>query len=218
MFTYIDLFAGCGGLSEGFEQSGAYHGLAHVEWDVAAAKTLAKRLTKKWRVKDADKRVLVCDIRQYQDLIKGWSDPVFGSKFGLEECIQGSAKVDVLIGGPPCQAYSIAGRVRDEYGMQFDYRNFLFESYEKILTQFDYGTNTTTTNKVTVSEDIYNAIVPQTNYFSLPTGDVSIAIDKSAVSVYDYELDLNQQKRNIKILNSAYVNKIEEDFKKLMVN
>ena len=90
--------------------------------------------------------------------------------------------------------------------------------YEKILTQFDYGTNTTTTNKVTVSEDIYNAIVPQTNYFSLPTGDVSIAVDKSAVSVYDYELDLNEQKRNIKILNAAYVNKVEEEFKKLMVN
>jgi hypothetical protein len=90
--------------------------------------------------------------------------------------------------------------------------------YEKILTQFDYGTNTTTTNKVTVSEDIYNAIVPQTNYFSLPTGDVSIAVDKSAVSVYDYENDLNEQKRNIKILNAAYVNKIEEEFKKLMVN
>tara|TARA_R110000868_G_scaffold39456_1_gene137437 strand:+ start:1440 stop:2042 length:603 start_codon:yes stop_codon:yes gene_type:complete len=90
--------------------------------------------------------------------------------------------------------------------------------YEKILTQFDYGTNTTTTNKVTVSEDIYNAIVPQTNYFSLPTGDVSIAVDKSAVSVYDYELDLNEQKRNIKILNADYVNKVEEEFKKLMVN
>jgi hypothetical protein len=90
--------------------------------------------------------------------------------------------------------------------------------YEKIITQFDYGTNTTTTNKVTVSEDIYNAIVPQTNYFSLPTGDVSIAVDKSAVSVYDYENDLNEQKRNIKILNAAYVNKVEEEFKKLMVN
>ena len=90
--------------------------------------------------------------------------------------------------------------------------------YEKIITQFDYGTNTTTTNKVTVSEDIYNDIVPQTNYFSLPTGDVSIAVDKSAVSVYDYENILNEQKRNIKILNAAYVNKVEEEFKKLMVN
>jgi len=90
--------------------------------------------------------------------------------------------------------------------------------YEKIITQFDYGTNTTTTNKVTVSEDIYNDIVPQTNYFSLPTGEVSIAVDKSAVSVYDYENDLNEQKRNIKILNAAYVNRVEEEFKKLMVN
>jgi len=90
--------------------------------------------------------------------------------------------------------------------------------YEKILTQFDYGTNTTTTNKVTVDEDTYNSIVPKTNIFSLPTGNVSIAVNKSAVSVYDYELDLNEQKRSIKILNAAYVNQVEEEFKKLMVN
>jgi hypothetical protein len=90
--------------------------------------------------------------------------------------------------------------------------------YEKILTQFDYGTNTTTTNKVTVDEDTYNSIVPQTNVFSLPTGDVSITVDKLSVSVYDYELDLNEQKRNIKILNAAYVNQVEEQFKKLMVS
>jgi hypothetical protein len=90
--------------------------------------------------------------------------------------------------------------------------------YEKILTQFDYGTNITTTNKVIVDENTYNDIVPQTNYFSLPTGDVSIAVDKAAVSVYDYENDLNEQKRKIKILNAAYVNQVEEEFKKLMVN
>lgn len=90
--------------------------------------------------------------------------------------------------------------------------------YEKTLTQFDYGTNTTTTNKVTVDEDTYNAIVEQTNVFSLPTGDVSITVSKSAVSVYDYELALNEEKRNIKILNAAYVNQVEEEFKKLMVN
>jgi DNA (cytosine-5)-methyltransferase 1 len=42
-------------------------------------------------------------------------------------------KIDVLIGGPPCQAYSIAGRVRDENGMHNDYRNYLFESYVKVM-------------------------------------------------------------------------------------
>ena len=90
--------------------------------------------------------------------------------------------------------------------------------YEKLITQFDYGTNTTTSNKVTVDEDTYNSIVPQTNVFSLPTGDVSIAVDKSAVSVYDYENDLNESKRNIKILNSLYVDQLETQFKNLMAN
>ena len=90
--------------------------------------------------------------------------------------------------------------------------------YEKLITQFDYGTNTTTSNKVNVDEDTYNAIVPQTNLFSLPTGDVSIAVDKSAVSVYDYKNDLNESKRNIKILNSLYVDQLETQFKNLMVN
>lgn len=32
-YTFIDLFAGCGGLSEGFLQKGRYNALAHVEWE-----------------------------------------------------------------------------------------------------------------------------------------------------------------------------------------
>ena len=117
----------------------------------------------------------------------------------------------------PLSGNELSAYLVKKYGESYNIYSEIHH-YEKILTQFDYGTNTTTTNKVTVSEDIYNAIVPQTNYFSLPTGEVSIAVDKLAVSVYDYELDLNEQKRNIKILNSAYVNGVEEQFKKLMVN
>jgi hypothetical protein len=90
--------------------------------------------------------------------------------------------------------------------------------YEKVLTQYDYNTNTTTTNKVIVGEDTYNSIVPQTNTFSLPTGQISITVSKSVISIYDYELDLNEQKRSIKILNATYTNQIEEEFKKLMAN
>ena len=44
--------------------------------------------------------------------------------------------LDVLVGGPPCQAYSTAGRVRDSKGMEKDPRNFLFESYVKILEYY----------------------------------------------------------------------------------
>ncbi len=47
-YTFIDLFAGCGGLSEGFMASQKFEGLAHVEWEFPMVKTLRKRLIDKW--------------------------------------------------------------------------------------------------------------------------------------------------------------------------
>ena len=44
--------------------------------------------------------------------------------------------IDVIIGGPPCQAYSVAGRVRDENGMRDDYRNYLFEHYLSVVNRY----------------------------------------------------------------------------------
>ena len=43
---------------------------------------------------------------------------------GLKKIV-GDQRVDMISGGPPCQAYSLAGRVRDKNGMKDDYRNFL---------------------------------------------------------------------------------------------
>lgn len=133
MFTYIDLFAGCGGLGDGFEATKSYKGLAHVEWEAIAAKTLEKRLSSRWGLVDAASKVLVFDIQRIHELINGWDDPDFGSSRGLKYNLGKYKKIDVLIGGPPCQAYSIAGRVRDVNGMHDDYRNFLFESYIEVM-------------------------------------------------------------------------------------
>ena len=55
-----------------------------------------------------------------------------------------------------------------------------------------------------------------TNY-SLATGTVKVTISKNLINIYDYELQLNEDKRNIKILNSNYVNLMETQLKKLMV-
>lgn len=136
-YTIIDLFVGCGGLTEGFEQTGKYRTLACVDWDKAACATLIKRIKEKWDYPDADKRVLRFDIQRTEELLNGWKeDEEYGSNPGLNALVPTSPVVDLVIGGPPCQAYSIAGRVRDEHGMQYDYRNYLFESYLKVVGYF----------------------------------------------------------------------------------
>ena len=128
----IDLFAGCGGLTEGFEQSGHFHTLAAIEWEKAPCTTLKNRLASKWGTLAPD-TVLHFDIQRFDELMNGWdNDPVYGSSRGLNSMIQ-NKEVDVIIGGPPCQAYSLAGRIRDQHGMRDDYRNYLFESYIKVV-------------------------------------------------------------------------------------
>ncbi|MCC7149718.1 MAG: DNA cytosine methyltransferase [Saprospiraceae bacterium] len=146
--TFIDLFAGCGGLSEGFLQTGKFEALAHVEWEMPMVTTLRNRLVKKWQhtEEDALKRVIHFDIQQTEELINGhWSKEDL-KKFaitnhesivrkGLKGLI-GKQKVDLIIGGPPCQAYSIAGRAQDKNSMKDDYRNYLFESFVKVVDEF----------------------------------------------------------------------------------
>lgn len=133
----IDLFAGCGGLMDGFEQSGHYDTVAAVEWEKAPCRNLEKRLREKWKYNDADQRVLRFDIQRTDELFSGWNDDNdYGTSVGLDKLIEEADGIDVIIGGPPCQAYSIAGRVRDENGMRDDYRNYLFESYIKVLEQY----------------------------------------------------------------------------------
>lgn len=133
----IDLFAGCGGLMDGFEQTGKYKTLAAVEWEKAPCTNLRMRLKNKWKYKNAEKMVLQFDVQRTEELFCGWKDDEkYGTSVGLDSLI-GKTPIDIIIGGPPCQAYSIAGRVRDEHGMKNDYRNYLFESYLKVVSKYN---------------------------------------------------------------------------------
>ena len=127
-YNTIDLFAGCGGLLDGFMQEGTYNTLACVEWDKYPCLTLKKRLETRWKHTNAEHEVIRFDIQRTEELINGFNDSEFGEHIGLDALTEGK-KVDVIIGGPPCQAYSLAGRIRDPQGMRDDYRNYLFESY-----------------------------------------------------------------------------------------
>ncbi len=146
--TFIDLFSGCGGLSEGFLQTNKYEALAHVEWEVPMVNTLRNRLVTRWKhtSEDARKRVIHFDIQKTSELIKGkWSKETSAlyTETNHEEIINkglrglvGKQKVNLIIGGPPCQAYSIAGRAQDPGSMKDDYRNYLFESFVNVVDEF----------------------------------------------------------------------------------
>lgn len=121
MMNFIDLFAGCGGLSEGFYKEG-FNALAHVEINPTACRTLRTRM-KHYGYENADDAVLEMDITR-DDVI----DEI--------EKVVNKQNVDIIIGGPPCQAYSSLGRAKDENAMQNDPRNFLFESYVKVLNYY----------------------------------------------------------------------------------
>lgn len=106
-------------------QSGYFNGLAHVEWELPMVQTLRKRLVSKWQEteEDARKKVVLFDIQKTDELIYGhWTDESilqYGSnnsedaRHGLKYII-GDKNVDLIIGGPPCQAYSIHGRATDK--------------------------------------------------------------------------------------------------------
>ena len=110
--------------------------------------TLRERLVEKWNhsEEEAKRRVVRFDIQKTEELIHGsWSEE---SKKIYEKdnaslvvngglrSVVGEQPVDLIIGGPPCQAYSIAGRAQSPTKMQDDYRNYLFESYAKVVDHF----------------------------------------------------------------------------------
>ena len=120
-YNFIDLFAGCGGLSEGFYARG-FNALAHVEIDHFACETLKTRM-KYYGYDDADTAVLEEDITSKDILAK------------IKKVV-GEQSVDIIIGGPPCQSFSPLGKAKDENNMQDDPRNYLFENYVKVLNHF----------------------------------------------------------------------------------
>jgi DNA (cytosine-5)-methyltransferase 1 len=103
----IDLFAGAGGMSEGFQQAG-FRAAAAVEFDEMAARTFS--------FNHPDVPLIVGDIRN------------ISPEQVLDQAGVGAEAIDVVCGGPPCQGFSLAGpRIAD------DPRNKLFLEFVRFV-------------------------------------------------------------------------------------
>ena len=156
-YTFIDLFAGAGGLSEGFLQAG-FSPIAHVEMNEHAAKTLETRLAYYYLKKTNNLRVYrkyisgkisrIDFLKQIPESItktvinETMSDETLPAIFkridGIMK-IKGISQIDVIVGGPPCQAYSLVGRAQSshmETPMEEDPRNYLYKLYARFLKHY----------------------------------------------------------------------------------
>ena len=116
--VFADAFAGCGGLSLGLLQAGL-EGRFAIEHDKFAFETLkANLLAPGSKFKFAWPRWLPKEPIAVATLLNKYGEQL--------ECLEG--KIDVLVGGPPCQGFSSAGRRKHD-----DPRNKLFASYLRIV-------------------------------------------------------------------------------------
>lgn len=151
MPNYLDIFAGAGGLSEGFLRAG-YAPVAHIEMDKAACYTLKTRLAYRWLSNHQQTvtytRYLNREISRKEfyaavpeELLKSVLNYEI-SENNLKEIFQrvdqllNGEPLDLIVGGPPCQAYSLIGRARDDNGMVGDKRNYLYILYAEFLRKY----------------------------------------------------------------------------------
>ena len=147
--NFIDLFAGASGLSEGFVRAG-FHPIAHVEMDKDACETIKTRAAYHYLAKNNNLepyyqyiKKIISKENLYELIPPNIINSVINTEISDESISEifnkikihsNRAKVDMIIGGPPCQAYSLLGRHRKD--MEDDPRTLLYLQYGKFLEKF----------------------------------------------------------------------------------
>ena len=153
-YTFIDLFAGAGGLSEGFIRKG-FKPIAHIEMDKYACNTLRTRVSYHYLKENNQLNIYENYLRNKKEKEDGselWKyipediiDTIIHAEIGekniedifskVDNLSQGNS-IDIIVGGPPCQAYSIAGRARMGSKVENDPRNELYKYYVQFLERY----------------------------------------------------------------------------------
>lgn len=147
--NFIDLFAGASGMSEGFIKAGC-NPIAHIEMNEEACYTIKTRAAYHYLIQNNKTKI-------YYDYLKGIisrdelyntvplnildavlnieiTDDSIKTIFCQIRKIADKKEIDLIIGGPPCQAYSLLGRHQEDIGN--DPRNKLYIQYGRFLKEF----------------------------------------------------------------------------------
>jgi DNA (cytosine-5)-methyltransferase 1 len=152
--NFIDLFAGAGGLSEGFMRAG-FKPIAHVEMDAEACNSIRTRLAFYYLKKigkldfyysyqkgEVTREMLYSCIPQelldtvINKKIDSGTIPQIFKSITHQLRKENRRTVDLIIGGPPCQAYSGANKSINKRKLKKDERNYLYKEYAKFLKKY----------------------------------------------------------------------------------
>ena len=120
----IDLFSGCGGLTLGFDKAG-FDIIGGIELEKEAQQTITNNFC--WRYGKKEETHICGDITKM-------NPEIFKDKIGDEGCI--------VIGGPPCQAYSLVGRAKlrslgEDRKNTNDKRGYLYQDFLRFVEGLD---------------------------------------------------------------------------------
>lgn len=237
--NYIDLFAGAGGLSEGFIRAG-FKPIAHVEMDEAACYSLKTRTAYHYLLSKNRKEEYVKYLKGeisretlYSLIPKEKMESVISLALSdennktifkqIDKLLEGN-EVDLIVGGPPCQAYSLVGRARSKNGMKEDPRNYLYLQYAKYLKKY--------TPKLFVFENVlglrsagggeyfkrmkreFNKVGYEIKDFLFNAHDFGVLQNRRRIILIGYRNDLNITIPEIKA-SSFYEHKVKSIFQDL---
>lgn len=182
--TFVDLFAGAGGISEGFMQAYTDHNY----YDFVLASDINENCELTHRVRYNEQLGLGTEF-----ITEDIMSPNFLPR--LKKAL-GGKQVDVVTGGPSCQSFSLSGRRK-----RFDKRDGLFNHYLKVIRALR--------PKYFVMENVKGLLTKDNGRFKVEImREMRSIIDDKAIGNFFVFVDRLLKKTNSSFFNSAFVAKL----------
>ena len=127
----IDLFSGAGGFSSGLTKSG---------FNIVLANEFNPEIANTYQLNHKNTLMINADIRDFVEHYDEYIEKSLNDSTNIDESKfkQDIQNIDLVVGGPPCQGFSMAGaRIRKDHQLIEDPRNFLFKYYFKVIQKYE---------------------------------------------------------------------------------